>query len=203
MEMFGGITIPESQDGGDNGALLQRCDMTQRWIEDTDPNREETFDCAAEIGDGGPSKEMPLSVIKMAFSDRISDGTNQGFLRDNALLALVILTDEDDCSYEESVTLGIGESLCDDQMEPVVSYVDFLNNLTGGPGRWAVAVIAGATDCESEFGGAEEAVRLKEFVALAGDNAVLSSICEADLSVALEDALNTFDTACDNFPPID
>lgn len=203
MEMFGGITIPESQDGGDNGALLQRCDMTQPWIEDTDPDRVATFDCAAELGDSGPSKEMPLSVVKMAFSDRISDGTNVGFLRDNALLGIVILTDEDDCSYEESVTLGIGESLCDDKMQPVAEYVDFLDNLTGARGRWAVAVIAGATDCESVFGGAEEAVRLKEFINLAGDNAVLSSICEADLSVGLEDALNTFDTACDNFPPID
>lgn len=203
MEMLGGITIPESQDGGDNGALLERCDMTQRWIEDTDPGRVDTFDCAAELGDSGPSKEMPLAVVKQAFSDRISDGTNVGFLRDDALLALVILTDEDDCSYEQSVTLGMGESLCDDQMETVSTYIDFLDTLTGARGRWAVAVIAGETDCTSDFGGAEEAVRLKEFVTQAGANAVLSSICEADLSVGLQAALDTFDTACENFPPID
>ena len=203
MEMIGGLVIPESQDGGDNGALLQRCDMAQRWIEDTDPDRATTFDCAAEIGDSGPSKEMPLSVVKMAFTERIADNTNAGFLRDDALLALVILTDEDDCSYEESVTLGFTESLCDDQMEPVNTYADFLDTLTGGPGRWAVAVIAGENDCESDFGGAEEAVRLKQFAALAGDNGVVSSICEADLSVGLQDALDTFETACDNFPPID
>ena len=203
VELVAGVSIPDSQNGGDNGALLQRCDMTQRWIEDTDPTRVDTFDCAAEIGDSGPVIEMPLSVVKMALSDRISDGTNAGFLRDDALLALVILTDEDDCSYEESVALGFNEGMCYDKMEPVTSYVDFLDDLTGARGRWAVAVIAGEADCESDFGGAEEAVRLKEFVNLAGDNAVLSSICEADLSVALEEALNTFDTACENFPEID
>jgi hypothetical protein len=197
------ITIPNSQDGGDNGAMLQRCSMSQRWVEDEDSMPADTFACAAQVGDSGPSKEMPLAAVKQAFSDRMSDGTNTGFRRDDALLAIVILTDEDDCSYEQSVTLGFGQSLCDDQMEPVGTYKAFLDNYTGDPGRWALAVIAGETDCSSSFGGADEAVRLKDLVTQVGTNGVISSICEADLSVALADALETFDTACQNFPPID
>ncbi len=196
-------TIPNSQDGGDNGALLQRCDMTRRWIEHTDPTPADTFACAAQLGDTGPSDEMPLAAVRAAFEDRISDGTNVGFLRPDALLAIVFLTDEDDCSYEEEVTLGFAENLCEAQTEPVQNYVSFLDGLTGDRARWAVAVIAGATDCESDWGGAEEATRLKEFVSLTGDNAVLSSICDADLASALNTALDTFDTACEGFPPID
>jgi hypothetical protein len=196
-------TIPSSQDGGDNGALLQRCDMTRRWIEHTDSTPGETFSCAAQLGNSGPSDEMPLAAIRAAFEDRIADGTNTGFLRPDALLALVILTDENDCSYEESVTLGFAENLCSAQTEPVQNYVSFLDGLTGARGRWAVAVIAGETDCDSEWGGADEATRLKEMVTLTGDNAVLSSICDADLASALTQALNTFDTACESFPPID
>jgi len=195
--------IPSSQSGGDNGELLQRCDMTRRWVEPTDPTPADTFACAAEVGTSGPSDEMPLSAIKLALDDRISDGTNAGFLRDDALLAIVILTDEDDCSYEQSVTLGFTESLCHSQMQDVSYYSDFLNTLTGAPGRWAVATIAGPTDCSSEFGNAQEAVRLEQFTNQAGANGVFSSICSGDLAGALQDALDTFDTACDSFPPID
>jgi hypothetical protein len=203
MTIPGFGTMPSTQDGGDNGTLLQRCDMTRRWIEHTDPTPAETFACASQVGYSGPSDEMPLAVMRAAFEDRISDGTNLGFLRDDALLALVILTDEDDCSYEESVTLGFTESLCDVQIEPVTNYLSFLDGLTGDRARWAVAVIAGETSCDSDWGGAAEAHRLKDFVAQTGTNAVLSSICDADLATALEAALDTFDSACEGFPPID
>ena len=38
---------------------------------------------------------------------------------------------------------------------------------------------------------------------MAGTNAVMSSICDGDLTVGLSDALELFDAACDDFPPID
>jgi len=197
--------LPTSQTGGDNGALLQRCDMSRPWIERTDADRIDTFACAAQVGDEGPSMEMPLAVVREAFTDRVNDGSNAGFLRQDALLAIVVLTDEDDCSYEEAVTLGMMEVACEAQVEPVQSYASFLDTLTGGAGRWALAVIAGAGpgSCTSEFGDAQEATRLADLVELAGDNGVLSSICEGDLAGALEEALATFDTACQDFPPID
>ena len=74
---------------------------------------------------------------------KITDGTNAGFRRADALLAVVILTDENDCSYEQPVTLGFAETLCDAQQEPVANYVAFLDGFTGDRGRWATAVIAG------------------------------------------------------------
>jgi len=203
MTLPGIGSIPASTSGGDNGELLQRCDMTRRWVEPGDPNVADTFACAAQVGTSGPADEMPLASLKLALDDRIADGTNAGFLRDDALLAIVILTDEDDCSYEQSVSLGFTESLCSSQMEPVSSYSDFLTNLTGDAGRWAVATIAGPTDCSSEFGNAAEATRLKDFTNIAGANGVFSSICDGDLAAALQTALETFDTACNDFPPID
>lgn len=197
------LGLPTTQTGGDNGELLQRCGMTQRWVSPTDPTPADTFACAAEVGTDGPNDEMPLSVIKMAFDDRITDGTNASFRREDALLAIVILTDENDCSYETSVHLGFLESLCESNMEPVSTYVEFLDTFTGDRGRWATAVIAGPNNCSSEFGDAERATRLQEFVNLTGQNAVFSSICEGDLTIGLQAALDTFDQACDMFPPIE
>lgn len=197
--------LPNSQTGGDNGALLQRCDMARRWVERNDPDPGATFSCAAEVGDQGPAMEMPLEVIRQAFTDRLDDGTNAGFLRDDALLALVVLTDEDDCSYRDPVTLGLTEIMCQSQQPAVAEYKTFLDDLTGAPGRWAMAAIAGPGpgQCNSEFGSAAEAVRLKELVGQAGDNGIMSSICSGDLATALEDALATFEDACQELPPID
>jgi hypothetical protein len=197
--------LPGSVSGGDNGVMLQSCGMTRRWIEKTDNDPAGTFACLAALGTGGPGDEMPLAAMRMAFDDRMLDSTNAGFRRNDALLAIVMLTDENDCSYEAPVNLQFTESLCDAQMEPVSNYVGFLDTYTGDRGRWATAVIAGPgpAECTSEFGGADYCQRLDEFVQMTGTNAVFSSICEGDLTVGLADALELFSAACDEFPPID
>jgi hypothetical protein len=196
--------IPGSQTGED-GAMLQRCDMSRRWVEKLDPDPGATFACAALVGSGGPSKEMPLEAMRKAFDDRVADGTNVGFLRDDALLAVVVLTDENDCSrMDDNFTLPFAGDLCDDP-SPVPPYAQFLDDLTGAPGRWATAVIAGPGPgaCSSDFGNADEATRLIEFVGLAGDNGVMASICDGDLTIGLTQALMTFEQACNQLPPID
>ncbi|MEZ4366319.1 MAG: VWA domain-containing protein, partial [Kofleriaceae bacterium] len=138
--------IAMDQDGGDNGHLLapSGCGMTRPWIEQADADPAGTFACLAAVGTSGPSDEMPLGALRDALEDRMLDGSNAGFLRPDALLAVVILTDEDDCSYEQPVTLALGQTLCSAQMEPVGAYVGFLDTLTGARQRWATAVIAGA-----------------------------------------------------------
>jgi hypothetical protein len=192
--------IPMNIDGGDNGAMLKpaACNMTKRWIEKTDPDVAGTFSCLANVGTGGPSDEMPLSAMRDAFEERMTDGTNTGFHRPDALLGIVFLTDEEDCSYETSVSLGIGQALCDSQMTPVDQYVQFLDGFAGNRTRWAAAAIAGPGPgaCSSTFGNADEATRLKSFVQQTGANATMSSICDGDLSIGLAQALAVFQSAC-------
>lgn len=56
----------------------------------------EALSCISHVGEAGCGFEAPLEAMKRAL-----DGTrpeNQGFVRDGAYLAVVILTDEDDCS---------------------------------------------------------------------------------------------------------
>ena len=208
MTPFG--NIPESQDGGDNGRLLApgSCNMTRPWIEKTDPDPAGTFSCVANVGTSGPSDEMPLSSMRDAFEERIADGSNANFHRPDALLGIVMLTDENDCSYEQEVTLAFGQVLCESMMEPVANYNTFLNTYTGSQTRWATAVIAGAGPgaCSSTLGDADEATRLIQFVQgvqQAGGNARISSICEGNLAVGLQDTLALFDSACEGFEPIE
>ena len=130
---------------GENGAMLKpsACNMTKRWIEKNDPNPAQTFSCVANVGTGGNSDEMPLGGMRDAFEDRMADNTNTGFRRTDALLGVVFLTDEEDCSYEQPVNLSFTQSLCDAQMEPAANYVAFLDTYTGHRSRWAAAAIAG------------------------------------------------------------
>lgn len=190
---------------GDNGVMRQECGMSKRWIDRNDSAVANTFSCVANVGTSGPSLEMPLYATQLALGDRIADGTNAGFLREDALLAIVILTDEDDCSRTDN-DFTITSDQCGannaDYM-PVVETVDFLDTLVGSRDRWATAVIAGPSACSSSFGEANHAQNLQQFVSITGENAVFSSICSGDLTTALAEALDTFDAACQGFDPID
>jgi hypothetical protein len=190
-----------------DGELQKDCGMSRKWIERADGDVAGTFGCVANVGTDGSGMEMPLRAAELAFVDRVNVGANAGVLREDALLAIVFLTDEDDCSNDaESINLDFANpDLCDTSsptMQPVGHYVSVLDAITGDRGRWATAVIAGPRACSSSFGDAAEAARMQQFVYETGDNAIFSSICDGDLASALEDALNTFDAACDSFPPL-
>ena len=56
----------------------------------------DTFACIAELGTSGCGFEQPLESMRRALNG--SNPTNSGFLRENAFLAVIIISDEDDCS---------------------------------------------------------------------------------------------------------
>lgn len=187
-------------DKGDDGRFRKGCGMSRAWLERTDTGIANQFSCIANVGTSGPGLEMPLESLRLALTDRVADGENAGFVREDALLAVVILSDEDDCSRsdqdftikDDNCPLGAPSNLVED-------YVATLDKVKGGRDRWTGAVIAGPTSCQSGFGAAKEATRLKHFVSKSGPNVVFSSICLGDLTSALENALNTFDAACKKF----
>lgn len=203
---------------GPAGELLMDsgCGMTRRWIERDDADVAGTFSCIAQVGTGGSSIEMPLHMLELSLTERVAEGTNAGFLREDALLAVVVLTDEDDCSrLDDPIHLMLPDitmpaaaaDVCDPtapEIEPLTRFLAAYDGVKGDRGRWAMAVIAGPGpgSCTSSFGDAIEASRLNEFLGLAGENTVFSSICEGDLATALTDALTTFDAACQSFPPL-
>jgi hypothetical protein len=190
------IPIPLPINLGDDGALRNKssCGMTRPWIERTDSNPAMQFSCVAQVGTDGSGQEQPLNGARLALTDRISDGKNAGFVRDDALLAIIMLTDEDDQSGDPK---NSGSSPL-----PVDDFIKTFDTVKNGHDRWATAAIAGPTDCMSAFGSAQEAVRLKEFVMKSGSQAVFSSICDGDLAKSLDEALHTFKAACESFPPI-
>lgn len=195
---LGSTSIPQNE-SGDNGALRNNCNLGKRWIEPSDANMPQLLGCRANVGTSGPSFEMPLLMSKWALSERVFDGTNVGFLRDDALLGIVMLTDEDDASTtQNNFTVTVSS-------QPPVDWhpadqVAFLDALKGHRSRWAAGVIAGDGACSSSFGNATDAPRLKQFVQLANGTgstqATFSSICDGDLTAALQKIVTTFQDAC-------
>jgi hypothetical protein len=195
------MSIPFSQSGMD-GRFRQVSGMTRPWVERTDPNMATTFTQAANVGTSGPGLEMPLRAVELA----IQSSTNPSFLRQDALLGVVILTDEDDCSFRQSSGITINSLDGCTNTAGIPAAADFLAPLDtakGDRGRWAAAVIAAQTNCTSSFGDAVEGVRLKQFQAASPQNVVFGDICAGNLQGALMQALDSFQAACENFPPID
>lgn len=57
-------------------------------------NLADVFSCMAVLGIEGCGFEMQLEAVRKA----LTEGANEGFLRDDAYLAVIFITDEDDCS---------------------------------------------------------------------------------------------------------
>ena len=199
IDLGGGLgTFPEHEDG-QNGAFQNNCNSNKRWIDSTDANIGTTLGCRANVGTSGPSVEMPLLMSKWSLSERAMDGTQNGFMRQDALLAVVMLTDEDDQSTTQNNFTMDASGTTPTDWNPS-DEVGFLDNLKGNRTRWAAAAIAGDGDCSSNFGSAANAQRLKDFVNLANGQgstqAVFSSICDGNLTTGLQHALDTFQAAC-------
>jgi hypothetical protein len=164
------------------------------WLERGDGDVAAQFACRALYGTDGSDIERPLENVLLGVTLRIEDSMNTmngvSFLRKDALLAFVILTDEDEGSAG-----GDG-----DLARPMADYPGAFDEVKGERGRWATAVIAGPRQCSSPlFGDAAEAVRLQQFVGDVGKNGVFASICTGDLTDGLTQALATFDQACKHF----
>lgn len=206
----GGLTIPQ------HGQLLNSnvesgmsCSFPggRKYLQSGDANVETAFVCAAHMGTGGSGYEMPLQSAKMALVDQAqgSSPPNAGFVREDALLAIVMLTDENDCSTVADPGFGaaIPAVYCaDTNLEPVSSYVTAFDGVKGLRGRWATAIIAIPPHSPTCGTGASENVRLKAFADQTGQNAVFTNICAGDLSNALMQAFDTFRIACENIPPV-
>jgi hypothetical protein len=178
-----------------SGTLLKTADMNEPWLSSSDPDLSARFRALATVGTNGAWDEQPLKAMRAALIDRTADeqtAQNAGFVRPNALLALVVLTDEDDLSNDSDGFNGGGPI-------PVGSFITEFDALKGARGYWSAAVFAGGTapTCNSSFGSALFAARLQAFVEQAGANAVFHSICEGDLKAGFDAALATFANACE------
>jgi hypothetical protein len=172
------------------------------------------FRCIASVGDCGSQFEAGLWAVETAVSEDLvgSDGVNSGFFREDAFLAVIFLTDEDDCSFGGTITPATDKQCyvaeTRPSMIPVQRVYDALVALKGGDeSRILLAGIVGPDDnlppppdsptyapiisCNSALGGsggsqsARDGERYRALIDLAGDRGIEESICQGDYTVAL------------------
>jgi hypothetical protein len=78
------------------GALV--ASSGKKILDASSPTLVPDFQANVNVGTSGSGKEQGLRAALLAVTDRIADGANNGFLRPGARLAIIIVSDEDDCS---------------------------------------------------------------------------------------------------------
>ncbi|MCR9164329.1 MAG: hypothetical protein ACE37F_21985 [Nannocystaceae bacterium] len=158
-----------------------------------------SFECAAQVGTSGAGFELTMNAMEAAISDDLNaeGACNEGFIRDEALLVVVVITDESD---------GPGDS----EGPPPASS-------TGDSMSWYESVVAAKNDTPENAaalvltnydGGPcpptatwEDGVNIVDFAELFGENGFTAGICQPDYGPAFANATAVIEQACENFIP--
>lgn len=154
------------------------------------------FGCAAQVGTSGDGTERPMDALVGAVSPALggAGGCNEDFLRDDALLVTVIITDEWDGPNdpESPGSSGTPQDWYDalvDAKQGIEENVVVLSLLNYAGGQCPPSAAE------------QDGLNIVHFTQMFGDNGFLGGVCEADYGPIFNDAIGVIDTACDNYVP--
>lgn len=185
-----GVTHPK----GANASNMN-CNFANglRFMTDAEPNLAGTFQCAARVGtDSTDDPERPMEAMVAAVADAGPASTcNFQFLRDDAILVVTYVTDEDDNAGDGS-TGGVD-----------LWHQALVDAKGGNEDAIVVLGLFGDDDQPNAIcnGGAETSPRLRQFLESWGDKGLFGSICAPDYDDFFQSAVDLIDTTCDEFMP--
>jgi hypothetical protein len=156
-----------------NPAQSGRLQGSPAFISDEAPDPQGQLAQAVSVGDNDMGDESGLAAMELALSEPVLSNENAGFIRDDALLSIIILSDEPEQSNRDSR-----------------HYIDFLGTVKDDPTQISVSTIVGDRDwgCQGVCGGrptgaqpGDKYIDVQE--AFPG---VFESICACDYSPAME-----------------
>ncbi len=157
-----------------------------------------TFACAADVGTAGDGAERTMDAMA-AVLNKVHGGAgqcNEGYLRDDALLVLVIITDEYDGAGDPE---GPGSHSAGTPMDWYDTVVAAKLGIPENAVALGLLNYAGGQcpPADSVYDG----VNIASFVSLFGDNGFLGGICEPDYGPVFSQAVAIIEDACNNFQP--
>ncbi|MEM7156569.1 MAG: hypothetical protein AAF799_27225 [Myxococcota bacterium] len=197
VNVGGGNTVNRSN-GSDCGLPGGR-----RYADTADTDITSAFNCMARVGTTGSGVELVADSLQTALSPDYlgAGGCNAEFIRDDAVLVVTIITDEDDAGNDPYMT---------SPGEPAGWYNDLAAVKNYDPDAVVVLGLLGDTNepggiCtpyeDGTGDGAENATRLREFVQLFGDKGLLGSVCAPNYTSFFDEAVGLIDTTCQDFEP--
>lgn len=178
----------------------------RRFLASSDSNEAETFRCLGNQGTRGSGDERMMGATLSAVSQGLlsSGGCNEGFLRKDAILVVLFVTDEEDGGPNKRAGYFGSDGT-------PAQWHQKLIEAKGGDEKGVVVVglygDIGKKDalCEEMrpggITGAEESPRLAELVGLFGNHGRSGSVCAADYNPFLQDIVPLISNSCDAFEP--
>ncbi len=160
------------------------------------PALADEFACVAEVGIKGNTGEYQAGATLAALSDSLAQpgACNEGFLREDALLVLTLITDEDD-DWSEPDSAQVWYDGVVAAKGDIESNVVFLL-ISGGSPKWPSCPPLNLDDNS----GAAESQKLTSWAQMF-TNHELGNVCESGYEDYLANAIATIETACDEFQP--
>lgn len=183
----------------DGSTARNSCNIAggKRWFDDSEADPAATFDCVANLH-AGNSPELTMGGMLAALDPAMvgPGGCNEGFLRDDAVLVVTFISDEEDAgdspgnpaSWRSELLARKGGN------ETGVVVLGLLGD-TGLPG--AVC----PPDSQAGSNGGEYSPNLIEFAESWGARGLWGSVCAPDYGPFFEQAVALVKTACDDFVP--
>lgn len=157
------------------------------------------FSCAGNVGTFGSGAEEPAHAMVKATGPELNavGACNEGFIRDDAILVVTIITDEEDLNKSPGT--------------PADWYQHLVTIKNGNVDAIVVLGLIGDNDLPNgicpafnpnQGNGAEPSPNLRSFVNMFGDKGVVGSVCAANYGPFFLDAVSVIDVACDEFEPV-
>lgn len=169
-----------------------------RFLTEAEADLATKFSCVAQIGVGGNDDERPARAFMNALDPKRNapGACNAGFSRQDSLLVLVIITDEDDvpdgCDGTSCMTNGSGGTP-DDWSATVVQH-------KGGIEQNIVVLSLIGRKLDNPCG-AVPASKMLGFANNFGENGFIGDVCATSYDQFFVDALPVIDKACGNYIP--
>lgn len=209
-----GFTLRTTYDDGTPypAGVLVAASGKPKILASSSPTIVADFKANVAVGTAGAAKEQGLRAALLAVTDCIADGKNAGFLRDGARLALIVVTDEDDCSDPISPPAVIyparGDACHTDdeqaRLPPVSTFAQVLRGKLAGQVRSVVVAVIAGVDPQTRqpekpvcSPGGFPAKRYKVLVDDFGGAGLIDDVCQPDFTRTLQDIAGLIDQTVD------
>lgn len=146
------------------------------------------FGCIANVGEDGDSDErMGHALMNAVTAGRMSTGCNRNFIRDDALLIVVMLTDENDSSDPDE----------QEWFDTLVAAKGTEENIVMLSLIWD----SSWANCESSLS-ESDGYQIEDFTQMFTNHAV-GNICDSSYAGFFQNAIPTISGACENFVPVE
>ena len=162
----------------------------QRWLVGPSPTLAADFECIAATQSG----TVELTAYNTA--EALHNPDNAGFLRDDSLVFVVMITDEDTHDQNLAAMVEIRERLLaavDDRLDRII-----VLGIAAGAGVFE----APQSVCTGPYGKAAPARRLASIVASFRERGIFQPICDGDLATSFTEVLDDVVSACNDYDPV-